>query len=133
MDFNNKNQKSRIGWLGVTFSGCQLNPNKGSQNSCVANTEIAIQAPNSRQQIHAEIAIQAPNSRQQIHAEIAIQAPNSWQQINGDIGNNDFWDEIIRQLLISVPEMWIFTYEKLQPHPKLPRVNCSFKCRANRT
>jgi hypothetical protein len=57
----------------------------------VANTEIALQAPNSRQQIHAEIAIQAPNSRQQIH---------------GDIGNIDFWDEIIqRRLLISVPEM----------------------------
>ncbi len=64
--------------MGVAFWGCQLNPNKGSQISCVANTEIAIQAPNSRQQIHAEIAIQAPNSR---------------QQINGDIGNNDFWDE----------------------------------------
>jgi len=108
MDFNNKNQKSRIGWLGVTFLGCQLNPNKGSQISCVANTEIAIQAPNSRQQIHAEIAIQAPNSRQQTHAEIGIQAPNSRQQIHAEIAIQapNSKQQIHAEIAIQAPQFY---------------------------
>jgi hypothetical protein len=27
--------------------------------------------------------------------------------------------------------MWIFTYEKLQPHPKLPRVKLLFQMQGN--